>query len=136
MKKAPSHRPKQMEFIEQRRKSDCGIACAAMICDRLYGEVVAISQALGISIGKNGIQLDKMFELLEEFNYNCCKVEELPGKGRALVAIHWKDNDLSGHYVVWDGKRGQFLDPLHGAINKREMMKFANIESLWECKKS
>lgn len=127
----PSHKPKQIEFIEQRKKSDCGIACAAMLSNRLYGEVAAISQALGINARK-GIHLDQMFELLEELSCECLEHYKLPDKGIALVTIQWKEEGLAGHYVVWDSKRKQFLDPLHGVVNKREMLKLAEIDSIWK----
>lgn len=127
----PSHKPKQVEFIEQRKKSDCGIACAAMLSYKLYGEVYAISQALDIHF-RHGICLNKMFELLDELKCKYKEVSCLPTKGKALVAIQWKDQFLSGHYVVWDGKRKQFLDPLHGALNKRDLLKVADIESIWK----
>lgn len=131
MSNFPSHKPKQIEFIEQRKNTDCGIACAAMLSNRLYGEVAAISHALGISV-KKGICLEEMFELLEELNYYCQETDKLPNRGRALVTIQWKEKELSGHYVVWDSKRRQFLDPLHGVVNKREMLKLAEIDSMWK----
>lgn len=126
----PSHKPKQVEFIEQRKKSDCGIACAAMLSDRLYGYVFAFSQALGISVYK-GMCLNQIFELLEELGCNYREAKALPSAGRALVAIQWKEDGFSGHYIVWDGKRKQFLDPLYGVINKKEMLKLAEIDSIW-----
>lgn len=134
MKQFPSHKPRQMEFIEQRKKSDCGVACAAMLGDRLYNDIVAVIQALGINASR-GISLDQMFELLEELGCSCKEIKELPTKGRSLITIQWKKEDLSGHYVVWDGKRKQFLDPLHGLVNKREMLRFAKIESIWKVTK-
>lgn len=130
----PSHKPKQIEFIEQRKKSDCGVACAAMLSNRLYGEAAAVAQALRIN-SKKGICLDEMFELLDEFGYYCKEIDKIPTKGRALVTIQWKEKELSGHYVVWDAKRKQFLDPLHGVFGKREMTKYAEIESVWKVTK-
>ena len=130
----PRHKPKQVEFIEQRKKSDCGVACAAMVGDKLYGEVVAVLQALDIS-ARYGISLDEMFELLEEFGYYCQEAQKLPVKGRALVTVQWKSEGLAGHYVVWDSKRKQFLDPLHGVVGRREMLKYAKIDSIWKVTK-
>lgn len=131
--KTPSHKPKQVEFIEQRKKTDCGIACAAMLCGRLYGDVIAVSQALGIKC-KKGLCLDEMFEIFEEFGKDYVEIFSLPKKGRALVAVQWKNQELSGHYIVWDSKRNQFLDPLYGLISKREMMKLIKIDSIWRIK--
>ena len=131
----PSHKPKRMEFIEQRKKSDCGVACAAMLCDRLYGEVIAVAQALGINI-KRGMFPEEMFELIEEFGKYCARIDKIPNIGRALIAIRWKQKTLSEHYVVWDAKRKQFLDPLHGVYGKREFFKFAEIDSIWKITKN
>jgi hypothetical protein len=126
----PAHSPKQIEFIGQRRKTDCGIACAGMLCGLLYGDVLAILQGLSINY-KKGINLDEMFEFFDECNKSCFKVDKLPSKGQALVTIQWKDT-CSGHYIVWDSKRKQFLDPLHGLVGRREMTKYASIESVWK----
>ena len=134
MNNFPSHKPKQVEFIEQRNKADCGIACAAMLSNRLYGEVFAVSQALEISTRK-GMHLDQMFELLEELGYYCQEYGSLPKNGKALVTIQWKEKGLAGHYIVWDSKRKQFLDPIHGVVNKREMLKLAEIDSIWKVTK-
>lgn len=131
MRKIPCHKPKQIEFIEQRKKSDCGVACAAMLCDKLYGETAAMLDALEIS-ARRGLCPDEMFELLEEFGCYCQEIDKLPVKGRALVTVQWKDKNLSGHYVVWDAKRKQFLDPLHGVFGKREMSKYAKVEIIWK----
>ena len=49
-----------------------------------------------------------MLDLIEEMGYKYKEMRNLP-KGNALVAIQWKDSNISGHYVVWDGKRKQFL---------------------------
>lgn len=130
----PSHKPKQLEFIEQRGKSDCGIACAAMLANKLYGEVVAMIRALQINASR-GLCLDEMFELLEEFGYYCKETDKVPKRGRALLTIQWKKEELSGHYIVWDAKRKQFLDPLHGVVGKRDMLKHAEIETIWKVTK-
>jgi hypothetical protein len=105
-----------------------------MLSDKLYGEVAAVLQALGMSANK-GICLDEMFELLEELGRDCRETTKLPKRGRALVAIQWKEEELSGHYIVWDGKRRQFLDPLHGVVGQREMLRLAQIDSIWKVTK-
>ena len=102
-----------------------------MLSYRLYGEVAAISQALDIN-SRKGIHLDQMFELLEELGYDCIEYDSLPKSGRALVAVQWKEKRLAGHYVVWDSKRKQFLDPIHGVVNKKEMLQLVDIDSIWK----
>ncbi len=134
IKKYPAHRPKQIEFVEQKRRTDCGIACVAMITRRLYNEIISIFPELNRA--KGGLYPDDVLESLEELDFNYNESKNLPNKGVALVAVQWKSPELSGHYVVWDSRRKQFLDPINGIINKREMLKFAEIESIWRITKA
>lgn len=127
MSKFPKHKPKQTEFIQQRYKSDCGIACVAMIVGELYETSKIVFNALNKTT-RGGLYPEDVMEVLEEFGYNYKDIAKLPKNGKALVAIQWINQKLSGHYVVWDGKRKQFLDPLYGVFNKKEMLKCANIE--------
>lgn len=133
MKKFPSHSPQGLEFIEQRGKTDCGVACIAMLSKRLYSEIISLFPHLKV---KDGLYPDDVLEALEDLGYNYQEVSSLPKRGSALVAIEWKEKKISGHYVVWDSKRKQFLDPLHGVVKKREMLKFAQIEHTWRITRS
>jgi ABC-type bacteriocin/lantibiotic exporter with double-glycine peptidase domain len=133
IKKYPTHRPKQVEYIEQKRRTDCGIACVAMITRHLYDDIVSIFPELSRS--KGGLYPDDVLEVIEELDYNYNETDSLPNIGVALVAIQWKAPKLPGHYVVWDSKRKQFLDPINGIINKREMLRFADMESIWRITK-
>lgn len=133
LKKFPSHTPKCIEFIEQRGKTDCGIACIAMLSRRLYSEIISLFPYLK---KKGGLYPDDVLEALEDMGYNCRETDNLPKRGSALVALEWKDPKIAGHYVVWDSKRKQFFDPLHGVINKKEMLKFAKIEYTWRITRS
>jgi ABC-type bacteriocin/lantibiotic exporter with double-glycine peptidase domain len=129
--KFPVHKPKQIEFIAQRKKTDCGIACAAMLAYCTYDKAFAISKLLRKSI-KSGLFLDDLLKILDYLNFSSNQVKTLPRKGCALVTINWKKKNLSGHFVVWDGKRGQFLDPIFGVIEKEDMLESANIEEIWK----
>ena len=126
----PSHKPKQIEFIQQRNARDCGVACAAMLTDRLYGEMETLFKMLGKSV--KSIYPDDVFEVIDEIGFNYNEVKELPNKGRALVALEWKTEGLTGHYVVWDSKRGMFLDPTYGVVGKRDMLSCATIDYIWK----
>jgi len=123
-----------MEFIQQRRKSDCGIACVAMLSDKMYGDVAALFKAMKKTT-RGGLYPDDVLEVLEELGCDYSELKDLPKRGKALVAVQWKDESLSGHYIVWDSKRKQFLDPLHGVINKRDMLKLVEIEEIWKIRK-
>jgi len=105
------------------------VACAAMLADRMYKEIEAIFHILEKST--RSIYPDDVFEVLDEIGYDYDEVAHLPKRGRALVAIEWKNEGFTGHYVVWDSSRGQFLDPLHGVMGKREMLKYASIDYIW-----
>lgn len=133
MSNVPKHNPKQVEFVEQQKKTDCGIACVAMLTNRLYSEIIGIFPELKRRRG--GLYPDDIFEVLDELGYSYREMKRLPRRGPALVAIEWKDPSLSGHYIVWDSKRRKFLDPLNGVMGKREMLKYAKIEYIWRINK-
>lgn len=126
----PAHKPKQLEFIQQRHTRDCGVACIAMLANRMYKEVEAIFHILEKST--RSIYPDDMFEVFDEIGYDYDEADQLPKRGKALVAIEWKSKGLTGHYIVWDSSRKQFLDPLHGVMGKREMLKYASIDYIWK----
>ena len=133
MKSFLQHKPKQLEYVGQRKKTDCGIACVAMLSFKTYDEVAEVFSLLAKNT-RGGLYPEDVFEVLDELKCTSKGTHKLPSRGAALVTIQWKIGGLSGHYVVWDGKRGQFLDPKFGLINKRNMMKHAEIEGIWTVK--
>ena len=124
----PKHNPKQIEYIYQRGKTDCGVACFAMIAGLLYEEARKIFPKT-ISYG---LFPEQLFEKLDDVGFNAVETKFLPKKGIALVTINWKNENLNGHFVVWDSKRKQFLDPIFGVINKDDMLCCAEIEDIWK----
>jgi ABC-type bacteriocin/lantibiotic exporter with double-glycine peptidase domain len=135
LKNIPKHSPKQVEFVAQRSKTDCGIACIAMLCRCLYDDIASIFYNNFKKTTRGGLYPKDISNLLEYMGYALCNLECLPNKGAALVAIWWKEPNVSGHYIVWDSKRMQFLDPLHGIINKNEILHLAEMENIWKIKK-
>lgn len=131
----PVHKPRGVEFIQQRGKSDCGVACAAMLVGCLYEIARMLFKESKKSI-RGGLYPEDIFEVLEEIGFKNKELQELPQNTKALVAIQWMDEELSGHYVVWDHKRKQFLDPLHGVFIRRELNKYAYIERIWKIYRS
>lgn len=122
----PSHRPQQIEFIQQRNRSDCGTACVAMLAGLMYDTVRSLMRR-----SRGGSYPDDVLEVLEDLGFEWREVSSLPGRGGALVALQWRDEQYGGHYVVWDSRRKQFLDPLHGVVGKRDMMKHAAVDHIW-----
>jgi hypothetical protein len=104
-----------------------------MLTKHLYDEVIEQFPELGRSRG--GLYPHRVIDILDSFGYDCNEMPRLPQKGAALVAVQWKQPDLSGHYVVWDSKRRQFLDPKYGLINQRDMLKLAEVELIWRINK-
>lgn len=131
----PNHKPKQVEFIQQKGKSDCGVACVAMLVGCLYDSAKMFFKDFGKSI-RGGLYPEDMFEVLEEIGFNNNEMRQLPQTGKALVAVQWKKEGLSGHYIVWDSRRKKFLDPLHGVFGKNELTKYAYIERIWHIYRS
>ncbi len=128
--KFPTHNPKQIEFVAQRRKADCGIACVAMLTYSMYEKALGFFEAAGISI-RGGLYPEDAIEVLEIYGYSVKTSDKLPKRGNALVAISWKNKDLPSHFVVWDSKRKQFLDPTFGLVNKKELLACATIDDIW-----
>ena len=133
MFKFPDHKPKQIEFVAQKKKTDCGIACIAMLIYDTYSKVWKVSKSLKKNIAQ-GLFPEDVIEILEYFGFSAVNVKTLPRKGCALVTINWKKKNLSGHFIVWDGKRNQFLDPTFGVIDKKDMLESADIEEIWKVK--
>jgi len=127
----PKHNPRQLEFVEQRRRTDCGVACMGMLAGYMYEDMASIVLSLGKTI-KGGMYPEDVLEVLEALGHYCVECKKLPSKGHALVALQWKDEGLSGHYVIWDNKRKQFLDPINGLIEKKELLKVAIIERIFK----
>jgi len=98
-----------------------------MLCGKLYDDVKPFFKAIS-----GGIYPDDVLEAVENLGFKWKEFKRLPRKGKALVALNWKEEGLSGHYIVWDCERKQFLDPKHGLINKTEMMKLCNIDYIWK----
>lgn len=130
MRKFPPHRPRQIEFIQQRSKADCGIACVAMLAGLLYESVRSV-----VGNVRSLAHPESMIEMLEDLEMECEESSKLPARGTALVALQWNDHRLPGHYVVWDSRRKQFLDPRSGVVNRRDMMRFAKIDHIWTVRK-
>ena len=91
--KFPTYNPKQIEFVAQRRKADCGIACVAMLTYSMYEKALEFFKTVGISI-RGGLYPDDVIEVLEIYGYSVKVSKKLPKQGKALIAISWKNKDL------------------------------------------
>lgn len=98
-----------------------------MLCNKLYDDVKPFFGKIS-----GGIYPDDVLEVIQNMGFGWKEFKRLPRKGKALVALKWKEEGLSGHYIVWDCERKQFLDPKHGLIDKEEMMKLCNIDYIWK----
>lgn len=124
--KFPPHNPRCIELIQQKSRRGCGIACFAMLVGLLYDDARSHFNRVG-----DGMYPDDLLDTLDRAGLETDEVKRLPRKRAALVAIQWKDSDLSGHYVVWDPARQQFLDPLHGVVDRKSLLACAEIEHIW-----
>jgi hypothetical protein len=79
-----------------------------------------------------GLFPEQLLEKLDDVGFDAVETKSLPKKGIALVTITWKKEESGGHFVVWDSKRKQFLDPVFGIIDREEMIKCADIEDIWK----
>lgn len=124
----PIHDPRRIEFIQQRKRWDCGVACVAMLAGLLYDDALSLFAHFGHG---SGLFPDDVLEVLEDLGLPAKAASGLPKRQPALVAVDWMEEGLSGHYVVWDPGRRQFLDPLHGLVGRRELLRLCRIEHVW-----
>lgn len=101
-----------------------------MLSGLLYEE--AFSLFSKTKYRKKGLFPDDVLEIFDDLGIRYNNIKKLSTKQPTLVAIQWNDSSLSGHYIVWDPKREQFLDPLHGLIDYDNMMKLCHIDDIWE----
>jgi len=135
MSKIPKHNPNQIELVEQRKKTDCGIACVAMLTYNTYYYILGFTRCLGINI-KKGLFPEQMFLILEELNFECISTDKISIRKPSLIALSWKDKNCNnGHYVIFDVQRNKILDPLFGIYNLKELKKCAEIEFIWGVRK-
>ena len=127
----PRHRPKRIEWVQQRLSTDCGIACVAMLTKSLYEAIFDTFQMLGVSIN-SGVFSDEVINVLEFCGYEVDEVFNLIRRP-ALVGVTWKD-DGGGHFVVWDGYK--VLDPKFGIYSKTDLKKHASVDEIWSTKLS
>jgi len=100
----------------------------AMLTGLLYDDALPLFRGYNRS---NGLFPENVLEVLDDLHMSCHPVRLLPKRQPALVAIEWRKEGLNGHFVVWDPDRGQFLDPRHGLIDRRELLCLCRIEHIW-----
>lgn len=98
-----------------------------MLSGKLYEDIKPLFSKIN-----GGIYPDDVLEVINNLGFRWKEFKRLPTKGKALVALTWNEEGLSGHYIVWDCERKQFLDPKHGLIDKNEMLEFCKIDYIWK----
>lgn len=105
-----------MEMIRQRYKSDCGVACAAMLAGVTYEEASAAFAPLGKRRGCTNETT--MYLALRELGVKG-KLPMASGKPNgqnALLKCNRTEHRRAGvkrwHWCVWDAAEQRILDPL------------------------
>jgi len=98
-----------------------------MLSGKLYENIKPLFGTIS-----GGFYPDDVLEVIEKLGFKWKEFKRLPRKGKALVALTWKEEGLAGHYIVWDCERKQFLDPKFGLIDKSEMLKLCDIDYIWK----
>jgi len=102
---------KKIKRICQRYRSDCGVACVAMIAGVSYQQAFAV---FGFAEGEKGFHT-RHKDLVEALDKLGCQVqrkmfrawEDIPG--HAILAVNHRCKRRNFHWVVFDGKA--VLDP-------------------------
>ena len=122
------HSPKGLELIQQRQKSDCGVACLAMLSGLLYEDAREI-----LEYKRGGLYPCELLEALEDMGFDCVESKRIPKANSALVALSWENG--KGHFGVWDHRRSKFLDPVYGVIKKQDLLDCVEIDHIWIIKR-
>jgi len=77
-----------------------------------------------------GLYPDDVLEILEGLGLPSREIRTLSRRQPALVAVEWRDMP-GGHYLVWDPRRKQFLDPLYGLLPRKDVLAHCRIEHIW-----
>lgn len=104
-----------------------------MLAGLLYEDALSFFRHFDHS---NGLFPDDVLEALDDLGIAYRLMSRLPKRQPALVAVGWREDGYSGHYMVWDPERGQLLDPTHGLIDRRDLSRFCVIEHIWATGKS
>lgn len=104
------------------------MACAAMLTGLLYDDILPFFSKCD---HRGGLFPDDVIDVIESLGITCHKIQKLPKRQPALVAIEWSEKVFGGHFIVWDPKRKQFIDPTHGLVGCRKMLRTCRIEHIW-----
>jgi hypothetical protein len=124
-----------LKWIYQKRQTDCGVACVAMLCDASYDE------AKQLLFGKESVGITSSGELLQAIRHFGGK--PLADRCQAIGETHLPDLDnhalLKGkllcgesepvHWAVWDCQAQAIRDP-YGYDYPFEVTHF--VEIAWD----
>jgi ABC-type bacteriocin/lantibiotic exporter with double-glycine peptidase domain len=102
-----------MQYIKQKHKYGCGIACIAMASNSSYDEIINI---LNIDPKKETTNIIKIYETLISLNINAKPLvvsDNFTSYKKAIVFIKYDNNAF--HAVMWNGKN--ILDPENNKYN-------------------
>lgn len=108
-----------MRHILQRHADGCGVAALAMVLGKTYAEALEIAHPDREPRGSCSTDARDIYETLSNQNvkFKIKHPQELPffPHNDAIVYIEWRWRLVwgvrAGHWVVWDHKRWQYLDP-------------------------
>lgn len=127
-----------IRLVKQRKKNDCGIACVAMLTNRIYKDVVATcGLADREDLPAHDRDLRRWFKLLghamgpEQRATDWNEVSELDESVLVAVNLTTRDEESSWHWVVVDpsGSAPKMFDPLKG---ERKLDKRTNVYSYFK----
>jgi ABC-type bacteriocin/lantibiotic exporter with double-glycine peptidase domain len=104
-----------MKLVRQKTKTDCGVACFAMLADISYAQ--ARRALFGEKHkGPGYTYKDQMRNALKAFGVVLSeRLTRCPRPERLTQDALIRTNELSNgmwHWVVWDARRAKILDPL------------------------
>lgn len=112
-----------MKRVEQKRGTDCGVACVAMIAGITYETA---EEAMGLAVHSR-TEVRDLRKALEKFGYNL-GYRSIPATSEKLRCLHFDcilktkpgPKSRNWHWMVWDSRTQSILDPLpEGKAYKR-----------------
>ena len=107
-----------IKALRQRKSTDCGIACVAMLANCFYSDAKRTLFPNGP--GKNGYVTTKDQMRMALLQLGVITSRRLVRCGRdisltrdALLATNYRSSDDEWHWAVWDSKRKKILDPYY-----------------------
>ncbi len=104
-----------MEFVQQRSKLDCGVACMAMLLHCSYDEVT--KYFTNIDFNSQEMDDDMLKNAIQQYGKETKFSDDINLTEESIIILPSLNNVNSQHSVCWTGS--EVFDPNRGNKNKK-----------------